>query len=448
MKKYLLGSFVVSAVLVPVLASAATADEIRVQIQSLLSQITALQSQLSNLTTDTTITTSTNTACPNLYRTLSRGSRGSDVISLQQFLIAQGLLGSDSATGFFGSMTEVAVQRWQAQNTIVSYGDANTTGYGVIGARTRAAIMMRCGSASAPTNFPRTRACPQYQMPVCGPGSHVQSGATDGNGCQSAAQCVPDPTTVSVNSNQTISVGSISSPIPQGQNLVITWQSTNATPRSYVGLTLLDAVSGETLGAIEHSIGSQFSTTGSFSWDGTYRDVDITKSIMEQSRGLACGDSGCRLSSSGQYKIRATLRPVNFCSEQYHETQVMCGSGTTNQSLAMSDSATFRVDLPQLNSSDFHASPASGQGPLAVKFIGAISSSGSYTIDFGDGSIGNMTVLNNGQAVCGSGGMSSDCKYGYVADHTYTNSGDYTAAMIKFPGPGVGVIGTTRITVW
>ena len=177
----------------PAFVNAQTADDIRAQIQSLLSQITALQTQLSNLTsnTPTTISTSSN-SCPNLYRALSRGSRGSDVISLQQFLIAQGLLSSDSATGFFGSMTEAAAQRWQAQNSVVSYGDANTTGYGVIGARTRVAIAARCG-----TRPPVVQSCPQYQIPICSSGQHVQRGATDANGCQGAPMCVNDTVTQS-----------------------------------------------------------------------------------------------------------------------------------------------------------------------------------------------------------------------------------------------------------
>ena len=188
MRKYLLGYIVISAMLVPVLANAATADEIRAQIQSLLSQLTALQSQLSNLTTDTTIATSTNTACPNLYRTLSRGSRGSDVISLQQFLIAQGLLSNDSATGFFGRMTESAVQRWQAQNSLVSYGDAVTPGYGVIDVRTRAALAARCV-----TKPPVVQSCPQYQIPICNAGQRVENGAINSNGCVGAPRCVNNP---------------------------------------------------------------------------------------------------------------------------------------------------------------------------------------------------------------------------------------------------------------
>lgn len=182
-KQYLLGSFIISAMLIPVLASAASADEIRAQIQSLLSQITALQAQLTNLT-DESVTTTSSASCPNLYRILSRGSRGSDVISLQSFLIAQGHLSSDLTTGFFGAMTEAALRQWQAQNSIVSYDDANTTGYGVVGARTRAAIAARCTGTQPPV----VQSCPQITTPQCTNGTLVSLG-TDRNGCSLGYQC-------------------------------------------------------------------------------------------------------------------------------------------------------------------------------------------------------------------------------------------------------------------
>ena len=186
MKKYLLGSFIISAMLIPVLANAATADEIRVQIQALLAQIEQLQKQLVNHDTGTTVKPPVPPAiggCPNLLRTLSRGSRGSDVISLQQFLIAQGFLSSDSATGFFGSMTEVAVQRWQAGNSIVSNGGAASTGYGVVGARTRSAIMARCNSAQLKTS------CPARPPAPCAPGTTL-TWDTDANGCRVNDRCL------------------------------------------------------------------------------------------------------------------------------------------------------------------------------------------------------------------------------------------------------------------
>lgn len=92
--------------------------------------------------------------CPNLYRNLSFGSRGQDVIELQIFLIAQGDLAVGNNTGYFGRLTVAAVQKWQARNGVVSSGTAATTGYGAVGPRTRAKIAQVCGAGgNVSTNF-------------------------------------------------------------------------------------------------------------------------------------------------------------------------------------------------------------------------------------------------------------------------------------------------------
>ena len=97
-------------------------------------------------------------ACPNLYRNLSFGSRGQDVIALQTFLIAEGDLAAGNNTGYFGRMTEAAVKSWQAKNGVVSSGTAATTGYGAVGPRTRAKIASVCGGGggTVSANFSAT----------------------------------------------------------------------------------------------------------------------------------------------------------------------------------------------------------------------------------------------------------------------------------------------------
>lgn len=108
--------------------------------------------------TSVSVTVSYNGSCPILPRALSRGSRGTDVTALQMFLIGQGMLSNDSATGFFGLLTERAVQAWQSKRAIVSSGTPATTGWGALGPRTRSALSASCGAPSAPaaTNSPST----------------------------------------------------------------------------------------------------------------------------------------------------------------------------------------------------------------------------------------------------------------------------------------------------
>ncbi len=81
--------------------------------------------------------------CPTFDRSLRFGSRGSDVSSLQQFLLQQGFFHA-SATGYFGVATQAALQKWQAQEGVVASGSVQTTGWGVFGARSRAHLNQLC----------------------------------------------------------------------------------------------------------------------------------------------------------------------------------------------------------------------------------------------------------------------------------------------------------------
>lgn len=75
-----------------------------------------------------------------ISRNLSVGMKGDDVRSLQSFLVSQGSLAADSATGYFGLLTQEAVRAFQRANGIVSSGTSDTTGYGLVGPRTLAVM--------------------------------------------------------------------------------------------------------------------------------------------------------------------------------------------------------------------------------------------------------------------------------------------------------------------
>jgi hypothetical protein len=88
-------------------------------------------------------------SCVHLAHTLSLGSRDAntqnEVSLLQRFLAQdQTLYPEGQITGYFGPLTQRAVQRFQARAGIVNYGTPYTTGYGSVGVRTRAAIMQYC----------------------------------------------------------------------------------------------------------------------------------------------------------------------------------------------------------------------------------------------------------------------------------------------------------------
>lgn len=117
------------------------------QVASIQQQIDALLAGQSASSTSTlpvaapSSASSTAAVCPAISRLLQFGVNGADVTNLQVFLAAEGFFDVANATGFFGRLTEVAVQAWQTAKAIVTEGDPATTGFGAVGPKTRAALL-------------------------------------------------------------------------------------------------------------------------------------------------------------------------------------------------------------------------------------------------------------------------------------------------------------------
>lgn len=93
-------------------------------------------------------TNSTQTSCLKLTTDLSNGMSSVDVTYLQNFLKAKGHL-SANATGYFGNMTQSAVEKFQKIEGIVLNGTPETTGLGKVGPATRTYIeQLTCGTVS------------------------------------------------------------------------------------------------------------------------------------------------------------------------------------------------------------------------------------------------------------------------------------------------------------
>lgn len=72
---------------------------------------------------------------------LRRGSRGAEVTALQEFLKSDPVIYPEGiVSGYFGALTEQAVKRFQTKYGIVSSGSPATTGYGLVGPKTRAKL--------------------------------------------------------------------------------------------------------------------------------------------------------------------------------------------------------------------------------------------------------------------------------------------------------------------
>jgi hypothetical protein len=82
---------------------------------------------------------------------LQQGYRGPEVLKMQKLLVATGDLTSDNATGFFGPLTLAALKKFQCANAITCSGTPGTTGYGIMGPKTRALLMTRGNGGSSPS---------------------------------------------------------------------------------------------------------------------------------------------------------------------------------------------------------------------------------------------------------------------------------------------------------
>ena len=141
-----------------------TSDALLAQIAQLLAQVQSLQSQLNTLGGTPTgggsavpgvgqiptvaVHTALSGACVRLTQSLAPGAEGADVEALQRALAQDTALYPEGLiTGYYGALTQRAVERFQAARGIVFGGTPATTGYGAVGPQTRNALLAGCSPA-------------------------------------------------------------------------------------------------------------------------------------------------------------------------------------------------------------------------------------------------------------------------------------------------------------
>ena len=107
-----------------------------------------------NITTELPAVQASNTISgvdANFSSTLKAGMSGGDVRRLQTILASDSEIYPEGLiTGYFGRLTQRAVERFQAKYGIVSSGTPNTTGYGLLGPKTRTKLAEVFGSSNTP----------------------------------------------------------------------------------------------------------------------------------------------------------------------------------------------------------------------------------------------------------------------------------------------------------
>lgn len=140
------------------LTNAQSSTSLQAELNALLAQLAALQAQLQTTTGTSNPGPSTpgvSGQCPSLYRALRQGVSGSDVTALQVFLAADGSIYPEkNVSGYFGALTQAAVQRLQLRHNLVTSGSPDTTGFGAVGPATRNLIATLCANGGTTPSVP------------------------------------------------------------------------------------------------------------------------------------------------------------------------------------------------------------------------------------------------------------------------------------------------------
>ncbi len=282
-----------------------SAHEITPQVQSILARIAALQEQWKVMQSSPTIAPAVSkSVCPALSRGLSFGARGSDVLSLQQFLITREFLNSEFATGYFGENTQNAVRRLQVSYGIFPAASDGVPGYGVVGPRTRAEIALHCGHSSSASLS--ARACPLAQPPVslCSTGWRANA---DSKGCVTSYRCaLPLPTRTQSTSTTVGACTAIALLCPSGTHEEVAPDCSRACVSGISQYTIL--FTNPTSGTAPLFVTFQLRTTDSSDSSGIYYTIDFGDGQATEFARTSNPSILHRYSSGGTYNVTVTKR--------------------------------------------------------------------------------------------------------------------------------------------
>jgi len=433
-------------------ALADTVSDLRAQLQSVLNRIEDLKSELTLVESGITTPLNGGGSCVSISKNLGKGMKSEEVRKLQLFLAQDNTIYPEAITsGYFGALTQMAVQRWQTRHGIISYGSPSTTGYGAVGPKTRTAIENACGSGSyvagtdnivdftfdtvsgqAPFNASVNismleGACMSYEI-NWGDGSDPTTHTSmQTSSCGGGVSKVTATHTYSLAGEYTATLyagkGNIND-LPQ----ITLARVTILAGQPY--LKVLSPNGGETLRlgdntTIKWQVANQPQDSAVVFYivgpSGTYRFAKRSHRSQEFNwivGDRVCDGNGCnvQLPLGGNYKIRAVMyTPSDACID-------FCNEESVSPKFLVNDESDSTFSLSQLGSSG--ASPltisnTSGKAPftasMTVKLEPVQGGIGNFEVDFGDGSTPYRIHIPVGEARTTERTLS----------HTYANVGDY-----------------------
>ncbi len=443
-----LSFFLVGLIFMPSVSRALTNDEILARINALLSQVQTLQGQLQRIeggsvgpvqTTVGTVPTSTvaRGTCFSGTQVLRYGDEGSAVTQLQTFLASDPSVYPDAIiSGYYGSLTQAAVQRWQAKYGVVAQGTPATTGFGVVGPRTLSAMRAHCGSATtgSATTVTTNAAIARGLVitPEVGP-VPLQVTATfslNGSSCSSyyldwgdgsaplvfdagnAAGCTKDIAhkrathTYEVAGVHEVTLRAAHGPLSQAPVVGRTAVSVGSPAQSGLSLNPTKGVAPFTT-SVTFPVASSNCTSYEVSWGDGNSDRHEPAQFVNCTQDVGTESLTHTYSRAGTYAV--TFKSGNAPLRQ----------------LGVTGKWEVVVEEVRTNALTLAVTPTTGVAPLSVTvaFSGRNESCSSYHIDWGDGSPADVYEGESGD--CGSFTVSKSFS------HTYANPGTYTVRTLR-----------------
>ncbi len=423
----------------PVHAQTLNTDDIFARINQLLARVQTLQAELSALqgnqaqgpvqgtfaTPSPHDTPRVEVCTQTLSSTLGYGDRGQSVTALQQYLRGTGDYTYPEITGYYGSVTQEAVQRWQARRGIVASGTPATTGYGRVGPQTRAAINSDCGDIVRDPVLSR----PLVVTPEIGqvPLDVVTTFSVAGSSCASYALDWGDGTPalafdagVGDTCTRDIAHKRATHTYANGGVYRVTLRATQG-PLATAGLV------GETF----VSVGAP--APGGISLSPTSGLTPFTTSVTFPVQGSQCTSYRVNWDDGVRDEYEATSTVCNAKTGTQAVSHTYTNPGTYNVTLQVGQAPLSALPVQQewevvvndgrVGSAGVDVAPTRGTAPLdvSVRIYGEGKACQSYGVQWGDGSDGEY--YDAGTTPC------NDTYFNYTLRHTYTQAGRYLLSV-------------------
>ena len=344
--------------------------------------------------TTVVITGATSTSCVVLTHNMGEGDTDAgtdgDVSKLQLFLAHDSVIYPEGTVdGTFSAPTTAAVERWQAAHNIASGGTPETTGYGYVGPKTRAAMAKNCGG---------------------------------GNGKLSASpRGGPPPLAVFF----TVTNLTGSRTIDFGDGASATSQTGSSAAHTYLQSGLYTATlsaGGSPVDSVVINVGGSAQACIILTEDMGPGDSDSTSNgeVSKLQAFLAKDPDIYPEGTVSGFYGPATTRAVQRWQKE--NGVVAGGSPETNGygAIGQKTRAALGRGCPILV-----ADPKGGAAPIEIDFTAAnLDQVNKYTLDFGDGTTSLLRVDTQ-----------AGNTFGAQASHTYTSGGSFNAKVTKTVTP-------------